>query len=164
MQIRKHLDNRHLNFVLPPVGHELHFTCDTNAGAKRMLSQGKRFWCPKCQTMETVVLVRNIVQHESRVDYDCQLTCDCFRWVSMSVSRTPSGKKQLQEEKARAARAKRLLDAADVPETDPETELTDQIRQDMRADGTLIESGEESDSGDPQELGLPLIKVWDGAS
>jgi len=141
-------------FRPPPVGHELHFTCDTHAGAKKMLSTGKKFLCFKCRTMETVVLVRNIVQHDRSVDYDCQLNCECFRWVSMAVARKPSDKKKLAESKAKAAKfkAEHQDGNGESEPIDDETAEVQAIHDEMREDGTLIESGEDTDSGDPKEL------------
>ena len=48
---------------------------DTYVGATKSLSTGKRFWCATCQTLEVVVAVQKIIQHQESADYSCTLAC-----------------------------------------------------------------------------------------
>ncbi len=117
--------------------------------------QGIKALCFTCGETKAITKVTGIEQHESHADYTVILECQHPRIVSLAVSRSEANKRALDASRKKAAAAKkRLLDAADVPETDPETELTDQIRQDMQADGTLIESVEEQEDGEVKELDL----------
>jgi hypothetical protein len=88
------------------------------------------------------------------VTYQVRLAeCGHDREFSQSIARTPSGKKKLQEEQARAEKAKqRLLDAADdVPEpVDADEQEAIEIRSEMN-EPTIEET---DDSGDPRELGI----------
>jgi hypothetical protein len=158
--VRKGLDNRRFDFSLAPQGGTIHHLPQTARGlAESCNRKGVKILCPSCKVVRKISeCIRILAERESSVTYLVRLDeCSHLREFSQAISRTPSNLKKLSEEKSRAAKARKKLESDEgtgepACALDPDEEETQAIHDSMRAEGTLIESGEDTDSGDPKEL------------
>jgi hypothetical protein len=78
-------------------GLSKHTAPDTFVGATKSLGTGKRFFCPQCKTLQTVIAVQGIKQLPASAEYSVTLDCSHTRQVVTAVSRTPSSRAKLAE-------------------------------------------------------------------
>ena len=93
------------NFSPAPVGHESHTACETCSGFVSSCTRKKiRVLCPVCEELRAIAkCTRILAEREGSVVYRVVLdVCGHERTMEVAVSRTPSGKKKLSEEKERA--------------------------------------------------------------
>jgi hypothetical protein len=153
--VRKGLDNRRFNFVPAPTGSTIHHLPQTARGlAESCNRKGVKIWCDVCKSTRRIEsCVKVLAEREDSVTYLVRLAeCDHQREFSQAISRTPSGRAKLAEERARATEAKKRLESGESEPVDDETAEVQAIHDEMRAEGTLIESGEDSDD-EIKELG-----------
>ena len=83
-------------------GHERHTNPDSVRGILTTWARQKFRTLCKQHGLQSVKDCTSIHQFETKSVYDCLLACECRKIVEVAVSRTPSGRKKLAEEKERA--------------------------------------------------------------
>jgi len=98
-------NRREHHFAPAPVGHESHTACETRRGFVLSCTRKKiRVLCPVCEELRAIAkCTRILAEREESVIYRVGLEiCGHERTMEVAVSRTPSGRKKLAEEKERA--------------------------------------------------------------